>query len=116
MRRIAAIFLIGSILALGAGLVRHAHNLQHVHDGLHHHSGAAGDPASDPHDHDDPLNCFLHALLQAPILSAGWVPLLVCLGLFIAFLTLLSDRPVAARLLERLDCRGPPVLALPFSL
>lgn len=45
------------------------------------------------------------------MLNAGWTPLLVYLGLFIAFLTLLAERPAAVRLLTRLDCRGPPILA-----
>lgn len=107
MRRVAAILLIMAFLALGAGAVQYAHNVQHLLEpvALHDHSGS-----SEPAEEDHPVGCFLHSVLQAPILSAGWVPLLVCLGLFIAFLTLLSERPVAERLFERLDCRGPPAL------
>ena len=121
MRRLAAILLIVSFLALGAGALEHAHNLQHIHDdslanlhsrihdehdGAHHADGAV--PVPHKHGGDSPAECFLHALLHTPMLSTGYVPLLVCLGLFIAFLTLLTERPAAARLLARIDCRGPP--------
>ena len=97
MRRLAAILLVGTFLALGAGALEYVHSFQHVHVEAH-------------HDQDDPSECFLHALLHAPMLSASWVPLLVCLGLFLAFLTLLNERLEAARQLVRLDCRGPPAL------
>jgi hypothetical protein len=37
-----------------------------------------------------------------------WVPTLICLGLFVAFLTLL-DKPLISRPVPvRIDCRGPP--------
>ena len=41
-------------------------------------------------------------------LAAGWVPVLVCLGLFAAFLTVLSPRLTPQRVPPRTDCRGPP--------
>ena len=43
-------------------------------------------------------------------LSVGWVPLLICLGLFVAFLTLLTPQLASQRVAIRIDCRGPPVL------
>ncbi|MEO6435327.1 MAG: hypothetical protein ABIP55_06145 [Tepidisphaeraceae bacterium] len=113
MRRIATILLIGTFVALGAGVLEHAHYLQHVHDD----ALAAADSSDSSHQegkdgsHGDPADCLLHGLLHAPLLSAGWAPLLVCLGTFVAFLTLLAERPAAVRLLARLDCRGPPALA-----
>jgi len=49
-------------------------------------------------------------VVQAELHSAGWVPLLICLGLFVAFLTQLAPRLVPQRALVRIDCRGPPLL------
>jgi hypothetical protein len=122
MHRIAAMLLIGSFLALGGGALNFAHNLQHVHENdaavhstaAHRHGGTPHEtPGSDHHHHHEPspADCFVHGLLQAPLLSVGYVPLLVCLGLFVAFLTLLAQRPAAVRLIDRLDCRGPPAIA-----
>ena len=43
-------------------------------------------------------------------MAVAWVPLLICLGLFVAFLTMLPVRlPVQQRRVV-IPCRGPPVL------
>ncbi len=68
---------------------------------------AAGQPAPVVPVHDE-SNCLIHAQLHMPLLSAGWVPLLVCLGIFVAFLTLLSTPLVSHRMPVCLVCRGPP--------
>jgi hypothetical protein len=105
VRRLTGVILIGLFLAMFSGGMEYAHNRQHAReDAL----------AGTPHQQHDESNCVLHAQLRAPILSGGWVPLLVCLGLFVTFLTLLADQPAAHRPLTRLDCRGPPAL-LPIS-
>jgi hypothetical protein len=60
-----------------------------------------------PHQHDE-SNCAIHAQLHLQFLAAGFTPILICLGLFLAFLSLL-DSPLLGRLLPaRIDCRGPP--------
>ena len=73
---------------------------------------ASSSQRSDPHDHGTPThddsNCSIHRLLHVAKLSVGWVPLLVCLGLFVAFLSELPATAPVRRLVIRLDCRGPP--------
>ena len=116
MKRPIAFVLAAVLLVLGTGAVQYAHNHAHLE-----HAAAHAPPAALPaesqkhhdHDHDtDEANCLLHALMRGPMLSGGWVPLLVCLGLFVAFLTLLASQPTTQRFLARLDCRGPPARLL----
>lgn len=115
MRRVAAILLSVAFLALGTGALEYLHNLDHKREDAQRATAtAAGVSQAGSHSHHDhaPLhtdtNCETHAQLHMPTLSMGWVPLLVCLGLFVAFLTLLASEPVSHRPLLRLDCRGPP--------
>ena len=68
---------------------------------------AAGRPERNAPVHDE-SNCPVHAQLHLPFIAGGWVPLLVCLGLFVAFLTLLPASLVSHRPPLRPDCRGPP--------
>ena len=70
---------------------------------------------NDTHDadaHHDEANCLLHALMRAPVLMDGTTPVLICLGLFVAFLTMLASQPAAQKFFTRLDCRGPPARLL----
>jgi hypothetical protein len=109
VRRFTSIFLLGSFLFLGSGLLERVHNLVHEHQdaaAAHRQHGSETPP---PHDETD---CFLHGLLRAPVMSVGWVPVLVFLGLFVAFVSELADRPTLAKLPSRLDCRGPPARLL----
>ena len=107
MRRIGAIVLALCFVALGTGALRFAHDKAHAYaDARAARSGSGSD--SDPLPHHDETNCDLHALLNAPLMPAGAVPLLVLLGLFVAFLTLLAPQPVSVRVARRIDCRGPP--------
>ena len=92
VRRLLVTVLALALLALGTGALQYAHNHEHA------------DHAT-PHDES---TCFLHAQLQAPLISAANVPLLILAGLFVAFLTLLTSQPVSHRPLLSLDCRGPP--------
>lgn len=112
-RRVAPILMIVVLAALGSGALQalheHAHVLtdasapghDHDHEGDTHH-----DHPAPPH-HDE-TNCELHALLRAPILSAGPVAVLICLGLFVAFLTTIEPPLASRRAPLRCDCRGPP--------
>src|SRR5215210_6031086 len=102
-----------SFTLLGSGALEHVHNrdhaardaagVTHAHPGQH-----AGRPDPAPASGHDESNCDVHAQLKAPLLAGGWVPVLVCLGLFLAFLTLLSPRLTPQRVPLRTDCRGPP--------
>ena len=120
MRRAVAILLSIAFLALGTGALEYLHNLDHKHEDAQRAAAAAATSLSHSespahHDHaplHDDTNCETHAQLHMPTISAGWVPLLVCLGLFVAFLTQLADWPTLPKLLSRLDCRGPPARLL----
>jgi hypothetical protein len=92
VRRLLAILLTLAFLALATGVFAHLHDLQHRDDATAH----------------DEEACVVHAQLRAPLLASGWVPLLVCLGTFVAFLSLITPPLVSQRLIFRLDCRGPP--------
>ena len=108
MRRIVAIFLIGYVLALTSGALARVHDAAHaMADQLATASASHDDPAPPVHDHDE-SNCFLHAQLKLPMAPAGYVPLLVSLGLLVAFLTELPQSVERPRVAHRIDCRGPP--------
>ena len=98
MRRVAASLLLITFLAMGTGLLAHLHELDHQRQDAH----QAPQPA-----HDE-SNCLIHALLHVPMLATPTLALLVCLGLFVAFLTLLDTPLVSQRDISRIDCRGPP--------
>ena len=96
MRRAATVTLIMLFAALGSGAMLHVHN---------------DDAAAHAAQHDEE-KCLVHALLGGPMLAEGVTPLLVRLGLFVAFLTMLASQPALAKVLTRLDCRGPPARLL----
>jgi hypothetical protein len=67
------------------------------------------------HDHlptHDETHCSIEAALQAPTSAASVVPILITLGLLVAFLNELARPLISRRLLLRLDCRGPPLRSL----
>lgn len=108
MKRFAAILLLGVFFGLGSGALEYFHDLTHD----------AEDAQQDavcvrmkipllPHHHDE-SNCEVHAQLHIPLILAGWIPIVVCLGLFIAFLTLLDTPLIPRAIPARIDCRGPP--------
>lgn len=105
MCRVAAVVLAVSFLCLGAGLLRFAHDAAHAHEDAM--ERGAGEQGNDRHRHDE-SNCEIHARLSAPLAFGPILPLLIELGLFVAFLTLLSTPLCHLRLPARIDCRGPP--------
>lgn len=111
MRGAAALVLALCFLGLGSGVLRFAHDRAHASedarlDAAARAQGLPVDPASG-RQHDE-SNCDLHALLGAPLAVTSAVPVLVQLGLFLAFLTMLSAPVARLRLPGRIDCRGPP--------
>ena len=118
-RRAAPFLLIACYLALGSGALRFAHDAQHSREeaaaatacsepagrGGHHSHG----PDGHHRPHHDESNCATHALLGAPLLAATTVPVLIQIGLLVAFLTLISPPVAQMRLPARIDCRGPPL-------
>jgi hypothetical protein len=112
LRQFASILLVCVFAALASGLVERLHN--HVHameDALEAaEAKAAGLPVDDHPVHDE-SNCGIHAQMHMPMTDSGYVPLLVMVGLFVAFLTLLAPRVHSHRIPVRIDCRGPPAPA-----
>ena len=102
MRRFAASILILAFAALGSGVLLHVHNTAHAAEHTH--------VEGDSHDHApiDTRTCDLHGKLTLPMLSAGFTPVLIALGLFVAFLTQITPAWDSAFAHVRLDCRGPP--------
>jgi hypothetical protein len=109
VRRIASIPLLICFAFLGTGLAEHLHDLHHEREdaAIVSHEAAEGRPAPLPPQHDD-SNCAIHAQLHLPLTVVLGVPLLICLGLLIAFLTPFAQSPVSLCPAFRLDCRGPP--------
>jgi hypothetical protein len=105
VRRATAILLLLGFVALGSGLLQSLHLRTHLLE----HAQFKAAPTDQQHDPSDD-DCALCAQLHLPTLSTGWVPPLVCLGLFVAFLTLLTSPLISQRILVRLGCRGPPLL------
>jgi len=136
VRRFVGILVLSWFALQGAGVLRLLHDWQHALDdarqaattaghgghghlhGHHHHAhdsdpwdeGVPAEPAKAPSApvHDD-SNCVIHLQLNAPITGAAWAPVLIALGLLVAFLTMLAPMCVSRWPAMRLACRGPPV-------
>ena len=109
MHRLTCIFLLFAIAGLGSGLFEYLHHLSHEREDAQAIAAAAreGQPAPAVPVHDE-SNCPIHRQLHLPTISIGWVPLLVLLGFFVAFVTELAPPLVSQRRFFRIDCRGPP--------
>lgn len=110
MQRFAAILLLLCYAALGSGAAEYWHNAEHAAEDAAIVSAAKDSGA--PVDHlpiHDESNCPIHAQLHICCLAVAWTPLLICLGLFVAFLTLLTQRLPLRHAALAIACRGPPV-------
>jgi hypothetical protein len=108
VRRFAAILLLAGFLGLGTGGLQYLHEMQHAAEDARQDAAAkkAGLPVL-PHQHDE-STCEFCAQLHLQFVVIGWVPILICLGLLIAFLTLLDTPLIPRAIPARIDCRGPP--------
>jgi hypothetical protein len=106
LRRFASILLLLGFVTLATGLLENLHLQSHLKE--HQRVKLAQDDSSHPDPSDS--DCQLCLQLHLPTISAGWLPLLICLGLFVAFLTLLDPHLTPQRAAARIDCRGPPCL------
>ena len=107
MRRLPAILLLVAFAALGSGLLEDLHQRTHV---MQHAAAAKAGTDAAGQDRGDGDGCELCANLHVARISTGWVRILVCLGVFVAFLTPLAPQWASQRVALRIDCRGPPVL------
>ena len=108
MNRATSYLLLFVFLSLGTGGAEYVHNLQHAaEDAREDAIAAASGHHSEEHHHDE-SNCAVHAQLHMSFMSIGWVPLLISLGLLIAFLTLIATPLIPRRVPARADCRDPP--------
>ena len=101
MKRWAAIVLTVVFLAIGSGAAEYLHHLKHAIEDV-----AQAKSGTDSH-HDE-SNCQTCAQLHMPVISGGWVLLLVFLGIFVQFLTQLMPSLVSQRTIFHIACRGPP--------
>lgn len=62
-----------------------------------------------PVDRHDERTCAVCMTLHMPLAAAGYVPLLICFGLLLAFLSLFNPRPVTPPAFEWIESRGPPI-------
>ena len=110
MRLVAVLLLLITFLGIGSGAWQHLHNQTHAAEDAAAIAAAQrdGQPLPVVPVHSD-ANCFIHAQLHASAIFVGWVTLLICLGLFVAFLTEIARPLVSQRPIFRFDCRGPPV-------
>lgn len=109
--RLAALVLVCCYAALGSGAVERWHNAQHAAEDARVMAAAraAGVPMDHAPEHDD-SNCPFHAQMHLSGLAIAWVPLLICLGFFITFLSMLPERLAPQMRAALATCRGPPAL------
>ena len=110
VKHLTAYLLALLFLAIGTGALEYVHNLQHAAEDAREDAllVASSHSMGTPEHHHDETNCAVHAQLHMPISIVGWVPLLVSLGLFVAFLSLLTPPLVSCPVRLRIACRGPP--------
>ncbi len=112
MNRLAAVILAFCFLTLGTGAMEYLHNLEHAREDAAEAAiaKATGQPVQEAPHHDE-TNCPVHAQLHMPTIPVAWVPLLILLGVFVAFLTMLAPAMTPQPAFVRIDCRGPPIRA-----
>ena len=110
VHRWAVTLLLFAYAGLGSGALEYIHNAQHLAEDARQIAPVSDLTAGLPHapPHDD-SNCQVHSRLHTASLAVASVPLLICLGLFVAFLTLVAPSITAQRVLLTISCRGPPV-------
>lgn len=108
-RRCVSLSLLTCFLALGSGFALYLHEQAHARDDAEVAAAAkaAGMPAPEHPDHDD-NNCPIHAQLHMLMVTGTLLPILLLLGLAVAFLTELSPHVPTSHAPLVADCRGPP--------
>jgi len=116
-RRFALLLLLVCFLALGSGYALYLHEQEHAREDAEEAAAlkAAGLPAPEHPDHDD-NNCPVHAQLHMLMVTGTVLPVIVLLGLAVAFLTELPAQAPTSHVPLVADCRGPPVFLLSHSM
>jgi hypothetical protein len=125
VRYLATHGLLLTFLLLGSGALEYFHNWAHeMEDRLDDQAQALAAPRPPAHMHPIPMaphhehdenNCEVHAQLHMAVIVISWTALLIRLGIWIAFLSLIAIGLIPRLLPERIDCRGPPVLPFVIS-
>lgn len=107
MRRATGILLLISLFGATSGLLRYIHLQEHVHGAVVSADNRVSlrTPGEAGHDEE---SCLICVTLHMPMAGSGYTPLLVFLGLFIAFLTLLTHTLAPQRVCRATYSRGPP--------
>jgi hypothetical protein len=106
VQRVVGMILLVVFAATGSGLLKYLH--------LREDAAAATQPLANssialPHEDHDENNCPVCMTLHMQIAVAGYVPLLICLGLLLAFLSLITPPPFTRPVPVWIESRGPPV-------
>lgn len=108
LRRFASILLLIAFAFVGSGALRYSHDLAHLKEDIASGATRSANGQKAPLPLHTEWNCQLHAMLAAPLITTSAIPLLILLGLLVAFLTELAPKPVSVRPIFRFDSRGPP--------
>jgi hypothetical protein len=109
VRCLTALLLALCFMALGTGSLEYLHALDHDREDVALAKSLDAPPGHLPaHPVHDDTNCLLHAQLHMPMISIGWAPFLICVGLFIAMALLAAPRLSPQRAAVPANTRGPP--------
>jgi len=110
VQHVAGFILLTAFFFAGSGFASYVHQLDHLGVAASTSPTKVLGTAEAGHDES---NCSICLNLHAPAVAAAIVVTLICLGVFVAFLTQLAPRPESQRALSRIDCRGPPLVGFP---
>lgn len=107
MQRITGVLLLGVFAATQSGWLNYCHLQEHaaVRAAAHTRLTVSVSGPVDPHDE---RTCPVCMTLHMPLAPSGYVPLLICFGLLLAFLSLLTPTPAARHVFAWIESRGPP--------
>lgn len=107
MERITGALLLAVFAATQSGWVNYLHRCDYLACG---HRAYASPSLFPPcvNGHDE-ATCRVCTTLHMPLSAGGYAPLLIFLGLAVAFLSLITPKPVVRRVCVWIEGRGPPM-------
>lgn len=106
VQRAVGLILLAVFAATGSGLLKYLHLREDAAACI---QPLARSSISLPHQDHDENNCPICMTLLLQITVTGYVPLLIFLGLLLAFLSLVTPPPFTRPLPVWIESRGPPV-------